>query len=162
MADAILLNRKNQSVTEHSRNVTKTINDTLFEYKEYYYLDNEVDENTGSITNDLVPHYTKDQVKRNTRSMRNAYMIAKGAVDPKDIVQFRNKYGIAASAMSAVLGFSKNTISNIEKDGVTSLPTGRFIKLCISNQGIFSKYLQTVSTHEVPKKEEILRKLCVK
>ena len=47
------------------------------EYTEVYYLDNEVDEESGMITENLVPHYTRDQMDRNLKALKSAYDIAK-------------------------------------------------------------------------------------
>ncbi len=55
----------------------------------------------------------------------------------------------------------ENTISNIEKEGVTSLASGRFIKLCLSGRAILSKYVEICSFLDVEKKEELLKRLRV-
>ena len=155
-----ILTRKNILTNELQKLVKKNIEEVKFTYNEVYYLDCEVDENTGFINkNKQVEHYTKEQVTRNMKAQKSAYLIAKAAVNPIEIVSFRKKYDIAASVLSLILGFSKNTISNIENEGVTSLPSGRFIKVCINNKILLSEYVKTCSNIEVQKKNEILERL---
>ena len=124
------------------------------------YLDYEVDEDTGMINkNKKVKHYTKDQVTRNLKAFKSAYMIAKGAAAPSEIINFRTKYHIAASTLSLILGFSKNTISNIENEGITSLPSGRLIKMCLNNKDIMYQYIKVCEAIDNQKKEELSNKL---
>jgi hypothetical protein len=59
------------------------------------------------------------------------------------------------------LGFSKNTISNIENEGITSLSTGRLIKMCIENKKIIYDYVQLCDLIDNEKKEEISKRLMV-
>jgi DNA-binding transcriptional regulator YiaG len=129
-------------------------------YDEFYYLEYEVDEDTGRINKDKkVRHYTKNQVERNLKSLKSAYLIAQGAADPIEIINFRKKYDIPASILSLILGFSKNTISNIENDGITSLPSGRLIKICLSNKDIINNRIKMCSSIDEHKKEELMQKL---
>ncbi len=58
------------------RIVVKTVKGIKLTYKEVYYLDNEVNENTGRLTNKKVEFYTKNQVNQNLRAMKKAYFIA--------------------------------------------------------------------------------------
>ena len=117
MIEKKVLTRENIPTDELKRLVKKNIEEVKFAYDEVYYLDYEVDENTGVINkNKQVEHYTKEQVTRNMKAQKSAYLIAKGAVNPIEIVSFRKKYEIAASVLSLILGFSKNTISNIENE----------------------------------------------
>ena len=60
-------------------------------------------------------------MERNMKALKNAYLVAKGAASPKEIIDFRLKYHISDSTFSIILGFSKNTISNIENEGITPL-----------------------------------------
>ncbi len=47
------------------------------EYTEYYYLDYEVDENTGKRNKSIqVPYHTNEQIDRNVKAMLEAYNIA--------------------------------------------------------------------------------------
>jgi len=154
-----VLTRENTPTDELQRSVTKVIKGVELTYKEFYYLDYEVDEETGMIDKKkLVEHYTKDQTTHNIKALKSAYLIAKGSVAPIEIITFREKYKIAASVLSLILGFSKNTISNIEKEGVTSLPSGRFIKVCLNNTALLSEYIKS-SSLENQKKNELLKKL---
>lgn len=160
MVDKKVLNRENIPTDELQRSVTKVIRGVKVTYKEVYYLDFEVDEETGMINKDkLVEHYTKDQTSRNLKAQKSAYHIAKGAIAPTEIVVFREKYQIAASVLSVILGFSKNTISNIENEGVTSLSSGRYIKLCLSDTNVLSQYIKACPSLEVHKKNELLERL---
>ncbi len=155
-----VLRRDNTPTNELQGVVEKLIKGVQLSYTEVYYLDYEVDEHTGMVnTNKLVKHYTKDQTTRNLKALKSAYLIAKGSVAPIEIISFRKKYQIAASVLSIILGFSKNTISNIENEGVTSLPTGRFIKVCLENTSLLSHYIETCTSLEVEKKNELLEKL---
>jgi len=155
-----ILNKEYEPGEELRREVSKTYDDIPITYDEVYHLDHEVDENTGMIIKEnLVPYYTKDQSNRNLKSLKSAFLIAKGAASPSEIISFRKKYQIAASVLSIILGFSKNTISNIENEGVTSLPSGRLIKLCISDIDILSYYVKICSALDGSKKEELLKKL---
>lgn len=160
MAKRKVLNRNDIALTELTREVAKIINGIKFTYKQFYYLDYAVDEETGRIDKtETVEHYTKDQAEKNIKSMKSAYMIAKGSVDPERIIEFRTHYNIPASSMSLILGFSKNTISNIENGGIASLPSGRFIQLCLNNKTIFIQYLESCSRLDIPKKDEIIKRL---
>ena len=160
MVENKILTRENKPTNELQRSVEKVIKGVKLNYNEVYYLDYEVNEDTGMINkNKLVEHYTKDQTTRNLKALKNAYLIAQGAVAPIEIISFRKKYQIAASVLSQILGFSKNTISNIEKEGVTSLPSGRFIKVCLTNTTLLSQYIETCSSLDVQKKNELLERL---
>ena len=147
MASNKVLMRDNKPTDELQRLVNKEFKGVKFNYNEVYYLDFEVNEDTGSINkNKLVEHFTKDQVDRNMKSLKSAFMIAKGAIAPKEISDFRTKYKIAASSLSIILGFSKNTISNIENGGIASLPSGRFIKVCLNNIELLCQYVENCSS----------------
>jgi len=160
MSKRKILTRDNVLVDEQKRSLTKEFDGLTFCYDEVYYLDYEVDENTGVINKSkLVNHYTGEQTTRNLKAMKSAYHIAKGAASPSEIVSFREKYQIAASVLSQVLGFSKNTISNIEKEGVSSLTSGRLIKLCLNNKTVLSQYIEISSFLDAQKKKELLKKL---
>ena len=155
-----VLTRNNEPSEELHEFVYKTYKGIKLEYEEVYYLDFEVNEDNGMIDKTKkVKHYTKNQMERNIKSLRNSYHIAKGAASPSEIVSFRNRYQISASTFSIVLGFSKNTISNIENDGITSLPTGRLIKMCVDNKDIVYYYLQLCDSIDPIKKEEISKRL---
>lgn len=155
-----VLNRNNEPSDELHEIVYKTYKGLVLEHEEVYYLDFEVDENTYLIDKTKkVKHYTKNQMERNIKSLKNAYYIAKGAASPVEIINFRNKYHISASLFSILLGFSKNTISNIENEGITSLPTGRLIKMCLDNKDMVYRYLQLSDSIDFRKKEEISKRL---
>ena len=96
---------------------------------------------------------------RNIKALKNAYHIAKGAASPSEIINFRHRYNISASIFSIILGFSKNTISNIENEGVTSLSSGRLIKMCLDNKIVIYKYVQLCDSIDKVKKEEISKRL---
>lgn len=156
----LLLTRENKITDELQEIVYKKYKGLNLEYIEVFYLDYEVDEDTGLIDkNKTVKYYTKNQSDRNMKALKNAYHIAKGAASPDEIINFRNKYQISASTFSILLGFSKNTISNIENEGITSLPTGRLIKMCLENKSIVYKYLQLCDDIDSRKKEEISKRL---
>ncbi len=155
-----ILTRENELTVELRKTVKKIYKNLELSYEEVYYLDYEVNEDTGMINkNKKVKHYTKDQVNRNMKALKSAYMIAKGAASPFEIINFRAKYHIAASTLSLILGFSKNTISNIESEGVTSLPSGRLIKMCLNNKDIMYQYIKVCEAIDNQKKEEISNKL---
>lgn len=153
-----IITRNNESTDELKRTVVGQFKDLNLKYEEVYYLDFEVDEETGMINrNNLVPHYTSSQMERNLKSLKSAYNIARGAASPHEIIDFRNKYHIAASTFSVVLGFSKNTISNIENEGALSLPSGRLIKVVINDPKIMHQYITTCDELDTFKKEELSR-----
>lgn len=155
-----ILTRENELTVELRETVKKIYKNLELTYQEVYYLEYEVDENTGMINKSKkVKHYTKDQVTRNLKALKSAYMIAKGAATPKEIINFRTKYHIPASTLSLILGFSKNTISNIENEGVTSLPSGRLIKMCLNNKDIMAYYIQVCDAIDNQKREELSNKL---
>lgn len=154
-----VLTRLNEPTSEMYGPVRKKFKSVNLEYTEVYYLDYEVDENTGVINKNLVKHYTRSQMDRNLKSLKNAYHVAKGAADPTEIINYRNKYNIPASTLSLVLGFSKNTISNIENEGITSLSTGRLIKICLNNKDIVYQYIQLCDSIDSQKKEELSDRL---
>lgn len=155
-----VLTRKNKPTEELQEIVKKNYKGLELSYVEAYHLDYEVDEDTGMINKEKqVKHYTKNQVTRNLKALKSAYLIAKGAAGPDEIISFRTKYHIAASTLSVVLGFSKNTISNIENEGVTSLASGRLIKMCLNNLDMMSHYVKICDAIDNHKKMEISQKL---
>lgn len=155
-----VLTRDNKPTKELQRTVEKTFKGVELTYVEVYYLDYEVDEDTGMINRKKkVMHYTKAQMNRNLKALKSAYLVAKGAASPNEIIEFRNKYRIAASTLSLILGFSKNTISNIENEGVTSLASGRLIKMCLYNKEIMSLYIRLCDTLDNHKKDELSKSL---
>lgn len=152
--------RENKTVDELRDVVIKKFKGLNLQYEEVFYLDYEVDEETALINkNQTVKYYTKNQIERNIKALKNSYLIAKGAASPSEIINFRNKYQISASLFSIVLGFSKNTISNIENEGITSLSTGRLIKMCLANKNIVYEYLQLCDGIDNLKKQEISKRL---
>jgi DNA-binding transcriptional regulator YiaG len=155
-----VLTRENIPTEELSAPVTKVYKGIKLEYTEVFYLDNVVDEETGMINKDLKDrHYTKTQMERNIKALKNAYHIAKGSASPTEIIDFRKRYKISASTFSIILGFSKNTISNIETEGITSLSTGRLIKMCLENKNVVSKYVQLCDAIDKRKRDEISKRL---
>ena len=155
-----VLTRENIPTDELQRSVEKILKGIKLTYVEVYYLDSEVNEDTGIINKkDKVRHYTKEQVNRNLKALKSAYLIAKGAASPNEIIEFRNKYHISASTLSIILGFSKNTISNIENEGVTSLSSGRLIKLCLNNKDLIFHYIEVCDAIDNNKKEELSKNL---
>ena len=162
MAGRQVLTRENTFTDELQRSVEKEFKGIHIKYDEVYYLDYEVDEETGMINRQvLVEHYTKEQTARNLKAMKSAYLVEKGAASPAEIINFRKKYNIAASVLSLILGFSKNTISNIENEGITSLPSGRFIRLVLKDRSLLAEYVRYCTTLEEKKKKELLEKLLV-
>ena len=160
MENKKILTRDNITTDELSAVVKKEYKGVKLEYNEFYYLDYSVDENTGKINTDSKEkYYTKKQMERNIKALKNAYHIAKGAASPNEIIDFRNKYNISASMFSLILGFSKNTISNIENEGITSLSSGRLIKMCLENKKVIYKYVQLCDAIDNVKKEEISKRL---
>ena len=155
-----ILTRENIPTDELQRSVDKIFKGIKLKYIEVYYLDYEVNEGTGIINKkDKVRHYTKEQVNRNLKSLKSAYLIAKGAASPNEIIEFRNKYHISASTLSIILGFSKNTISNIENEGITSLSSGRLIKLSLNNKELMFHYIEVCDAIVHIKKEELSKNL---
>src|SRR6056297_1352843 len=107
-----ILTRENEPTVELRETVNKKFKGLELSFEEVYCLDYKVDEETGMIDkSEKVKHYTREQMNRNMKALKSAYMIAKGAAAPAEIVNFRTKYHIAASTLSLILGFSKNTIS---------------------------------------------------
>lgn len=155
-----VLTRENIPTDELQRSVEKVYKGLKLTYVESYYLDDQVNEDTGQVIKEKkVRNYTKEQVNRNLKALKSAYLIAKGAASPDEIIEFRNKYHIAASTLSIILGFSKNTISNIENEGITSLPSGRLIKMCLNNKEMMESYIKVCDAIDNQKKEEIFRNL---
>jgi DNA-binding XRE family transcriptional regulator len=155
-----ILTRENEPTVELKETVKKVYKGLELSFEEVFYLDYKVDEETGMIDkNEKVKHYTKEQMNRNLKALKSAYMIAKGAAAPAEIINFRTKYHIAASTLSLILGFSKNTISNIENDGVTSLASGRLIKMCLNNKDIMQQYIMICDSIDNQKKNEISNRL---
>jgi hypothetical protein len=70
-----------------------------------------------------------------------------------------NESNVSASAYSVIPGFSKNTISNIENEGITSLSSGRLIKMCLDDTNVVYKYVQLCDAIDAIKKEEISKRL---
>lgn len=155
-----VLTRENEPTNELQKSIKKVFKGIELSYIEVYYLDYEVNGDTGVINKKKkVKYYTKNQMNRNLKALKSAYLIAKGAAAPSDIISFRMKYHIAASTLSVILGFSKNTISNIENEGVTSLPTGRLIKMCLENIDIMYHYIEICDSIDNHKKDELAKRL---
>ncbi|WP_242494553.1 hypothetical protein [Brumimicrobium glaciale] len=96
-----ILTRENESTNEITGSVVKFYKGMKLEYPEVYYLDYEVDEDTGIINREKkVKYYTKSQIKRNMRALKNVFYIAKGAAAPNEIISFRKQYRIPASTFS--------------------------------------------------------------
>lgn len=156
----IILDRENNKTEELDRIVEINYKGVNVTYTEVYYVDFEVDENSGKINKDKrVRHYTKNQLERNLKSLKNAYLISLGAASPTEIAAFRNRYNIPASVLSLILGFSKNTISNIENEGITSLPSGRLIKICLDDKSTIQQYLLMCNSIDDEKKRDISKRL---
>jgi DNA-binding transcriptional regulator YiaG len=157
-----VLTRENIPTEELTTVVEKLYKGIRLKYTEVYYLDFSVNEETENVDKNLKEkYYTKTQMERNMKALKNAYLVAKGAASPKEIIDFRLKYHISASTFSIILGFSKNTISNIENEGITSLSTGRLIKMCIENKKIIYDYVQLCDLIDNEKKQEISKRLMV-
>lgn len=155
-----ILTRENKPTNELKESVIKIFKGIELSYEEVYYLDYGVNEDTGIINKEKkVKYYTKSQINRNMKALKSAYLIAKGAAAPNEIIKFRTKYHIAASTLSLILGFSKNTISNIENEGVTSLVSGRLIKMCLNNKEIMYHYIKICDSLDNLKKEELSKKI---
>ena len=155
-----VLTRENIPTDELQEIVEKVYKGVKLQYNEVYYLDYIVDEDTGLINKDVKEkNYTKNQMERNIKALKNAYHIAKGSASPSEIVHFREKYNISASTFSLILGFSKNTISNIENEGITSLTSGRLIKMCLDNTTVIDQYVQLCDEIDSKKKQEISKRL---
>jgi len=45
--------------------------------------------------------------------------------------------------------------------GFTSLPSGRFIKICLNNTTLLAQYVKSCPALDIPKKNEILERLGV-
>ena len=109
-----VLTRENIPTEELTTVVEKLYKGIRLKYTEVYYLDFSVNEETENVDKNLKEkYYTKTQMERNMKALKNAYLVAKGAASPKEIIDFRLKYRVSASTFSIILGFSKNTISNI-------------------------------------------------
>jgi DNA-binding transcriptional regulator YiaG len=157
-----VLTRENIPTEELTTVVEKLYKGIRLKYTEVYYLDFFVNEETENVDKNLKEkYYTKTQMERNMKALKKAYLVDKGAAAPKEIIDFRLKYHISASTFSIILGFSKNTISNIENEGITSLSTGRLIKMCIENKKIIYDYVQLCDLIDNEKKEEISKRLMV-
>jgi len=159
-----VLTREDSPTDELQGIVNKVYRGLNLQYNEMYYLDYTVDEETGLISKDVQEkHYTKNQMEQNIKALKNAYHIAKGSASPSEIINFRRKYDISASTFSVILGFSKNTVSNIENEGITSLTSGRLIKICLDNTDILDQYVQLCDEIDDDKKQKIskrLREIC--
>ena len=87
-----VLTRENIPTNEISGMTEKTFRGIKLKYPEVYYLDHNVDEETGKINRSVkVKHYTKNQIERNIKALKSAYLIAKGAADPSEISDFRKE-----------------------------------------------------------------------
>ena len=81
-----VLTGENVPTEELSAPVTKLYKGIKLEYTEVFYLDDVVDEDTGMINKDLKDkHYTRNQMERNIKALKNAYHIAKGSASPVEI-----------------------------------------------------------------------------
>jgi len=73
------IQRRDNSFTEELKAIkTTNFNGIEFSYEEVYYLDYDVDENTGMINKKkLAKFYKSTQVKQNSKAMKSAYEEAK-------------------------------------------------------------------------------------
>lgn len=154
-----VLTRQNIATDEIIETAEKLFKGIKLKFSEAFYYDYEVDENSGMISTTLSKHYTKNQMERNLKALKNAYLISKGAASPNEIINFRRRLHISASTLSVILGFSKNTISNIENEGIMSLSGGRLIKNCLENKNILYEYVQMCDSLDNNKKKIISEKL---
>ncbi|WP_421920420.1 hypothetical protein [Marinifilum sp.] len=71
--------RRDNTLTEEVKAIkTTNFNGIEFSYEEVYYLDYDVDENTGMINKEkLAKFYKSSQVQQNTKAMKSAYEVAK-------------------------------------------------------------------------------------
>jgi hypothetical protein len=73
-----ILTRENESINEITGSVVKFYKGIKLEYPEVYYLDYEVDEDTGIINREKkVKYYTKSQIKRNNESIKECFLYCK-------------------------------------------------------------------------------------
>jgi hypothetical protein len=73
-----VLTRDNIPTDELTATVFKVHKGIKLEYTEVYYLDYNVDEDTGKINRNLKDkHYTKNQMKQNLKALKTAHYIAK-------------------------------------------------------------------------------------
>ncbi len=81
-----VLTRKNKPADELHEAVEKNYKGLKLSYVEAFYLDCEVDEDTGMIDKSKkVKHYTKNQMSRNLKALKSAYLIAKGTAAPDEM-----------------------------------------------------------------------------
>lgn len=74
-----ILTRNDFPVEEQTETMCKLFKGIEFKYEETYYLDDEVNENTGKINKGTkVKHYTKEQVQRNLEALKSSYLLATG------------------------------------------------------------------------------------
>ena len=72
-----VLTRDNEPTDELQRSVKKTFNDFKLEYTEAYYMDYDVDEDTGMINRqNKVEYFTKSQMDRNLKALKTSYLVA--------------------------------------------------------------------------------------
>lgn len=70
--------RENIPTDELQTTVDITYKGVTLQYNEAYYLDFIVNDDTGVINKNVQEkHYTKNQMDRNLRALKNAYLIAK-------------------------------------------------------------------------------------
>jgi len=73
-----ILTRENKPTDELQRTVEEIHNGFKLVYTEVYYLDYEVNEDTGMINRqNLVEFYTRSQVSRNLKTLNSSYLFAK-------------------------------------------------------------------------------------
>ena len=73
-----VLTRENHPIDQLQRSVNMIYKGVNLTFNELYYLDSEVDEETGVINKEKqVRHYTKEQMNRNLKALKSAYFIAK-------------------------------------------------------------------------------------
>ncbi len=73
MGEKKVLTRENTPTNELQRPVEKIFKGLKLSYHEVYYLDYDVNEDTGMINKDrLVEHYTKEQTTRNMKALKSA------------------------------------------------------------------------------------------
>lgn len=75
MAKEVLKNRKNETVEELTEIVTMDYQGTTLTFEEVYYLDDDVNEDTGEIIKGKkVQFYKENQVSRNLKTLKKSYL----------------------------------------------------------------------------------------
>jgi putative zinc finger/helix-turn-helix YgiT family protein len=85
--------------------------------------------------------------ERNLQQVKNQYREIHSIPSSEQLVRTREKYGLSAAKMSAILGFGANIYRNYEKGEVPNLSNGTLLNIAIQPE----EFQKIIENHFCPK-----------